>query len=408
MKNSMLLKVAFRNVFRQKRRSLLTLLTIFGGFTLSAFSIGWSDGSYSYIINMFTRNRLGHLQVHGKGYLDKPTLYNTIDDYYKEGRKIASVKGVEAWAPRVYSAGLASLGQKTAAAQIIGIDPELENGATWFDKKIISGAALDKEPSRKVLLGKGLAEMLKSNPTDRVVIISQASDGSIANDIYEVSGIVESGDEMNDRAAFYLHIKDAAELLVLENRAHEIAVIAGNIKDVKRLEKDIASALDNDRLSVEPWYVVSKSFYNAMKADVEGMWVMLFVIIMIVAVGVLNTILMSVLERRREYGLLKSLGTGPKQVFLLVMYEVYILSFVSIILGTAAGLALNYYFSFNGISLNTAFTYGGVEFSAMYTEINARSFYIPAIAVLFTAGIVGIFPSLRAAKVDPAKAMRTH
>lgn len=130
----MLLKIAFRNVLRQKRRTILTALTMCGGFTLAAVSIGWSDGSYSYIIDMFTRNRLGHIQIHGKGYLDRPSLYNTIHDYTAVGEKIESIEGVEAWAPRVFCAGLASVGEKSAGVQIIGIDPEREVTATRFDK----------------------------------------------------------------------------------------------------------------------------------------------------------------------------------------------------------------------------------------------------------------------------------
>ena len=135
----MIVKIAFRNALRQRRRSVLTALTMFGGFVLAAISIGWSDGSYSYIIEMFTRNRLGHIQVHKKGYLDRPSLYKTIDGYRLAGSKIQGLKGVEAWAPRLYSAGLVSVKEKSATVQVIGIDPDLEQEATRFNKKITQG-----------------------------------------------------------------------------------------------------------------------------------------------------------------------------------------------------------------------------------------------------------------------------
>jgi putative ABC transport system permease protein len=246
----MLLKIAFRNVFRQKRRTILTALTMMGGFTLAAISIGWSDGTYSYIINTFTRNRLGHIQIHGTGYLDKPSLYNTVDDYETIGAKIQSVDGVEAWAPRLYSAGLVSVGEKSVGARIIGIDPVRETLATRFDKKIVAGRNFSPTPSPEALLGTGLARSLQAKLGDDIVIVSQAADGSIANARYQIIGLVDSGDPLYDRMAFYLHLQDAQKLLVLENRVHEIVIIAKDLDQVGALVQKIKTALANPKLDV--------------------------------------------------------------------------------------------------------------------------------------------------------------
>jgi ABC-type lipoprotein release transport system permease subunit len=404
----MLLKIAFRNVFRQKRRTILTALTMFGGFALAAISIGWSDGSYHRIIDLFTRNRLGHIQVHAEGYLDRPSLYKTIDDYAAVGEKIQRVEGVENWAPRLYSAGLASVAEKSAGVRIIGIDPEREAAATRFGKKIVEGRNFSTTPSPEAILGKGLAKILSAQLGDEIVIVSQAADGSIANDLYHLIGIVDSGDEISDRFAFYLHLQDAQELLVLEDRIHEIAVIVEDLDQVGKLTDAITRELDNPKLSVAPWQEFAKSFYQAMKADQEGMWIMLFVIMLIVAVGVLNTVLMSVLERTREYGVLKAVGTKPAYIFTLVIYEVSIIAFASVIIGAALSILLNHLLSIYGIPLPETFTYGGIEFKTMYSEVNARSLYIPAITVFLSATLVSLFPSLKAARIEPARAMRIY
>lgn len=402
----MIFKIALRNALRQRRRTILTALTMFGGFTLAAISIGWSDGTYSSIISLFTRNRLGHIQVHGKGYLDKPSLYNTISRYEEVGRKIQGVDGVEVWTPRLFSAGLASAGDRTSAVQVIGIDPEREQEATRFNQKISKGSPFLERPSHQAILGKGLAEVLQADCGDEVVIVSQAADGSIANDIYTITAIIESGDEMNDRMAFYLHLNDAQDLFVLEEKVHEIAVIASDLHHVGRLTERIRLVLDDSILEVEPWQEFARSFYQAMKADVEGMWVMIFVIILIVAVGVLNTVLMSVLERTREYGIFKAVGTRPRQIFWQVILEVNVIAAASIILGLGLSLLVNHLLSIHGVNLPVSFTYGGVEFKAMYTEISARSLYIPALTVILSASIISIFPALRAARIEPAAAMR--
>jgi ABC-type lipoprotein release transport system permease subunit len=405
-----MLKLAFRNIFRQKRRTVLTALSMFGGFVLAAFFIGWADGTYSGIIDAFTRNRMGHIQVHQKDYLDRPSLYKTIDSLEQIGAILEEQEDVDSWTPRVYSAGLASVGEKTAGVRIIGIDPARETQTTRFDEQIVEGGMFSGGTVNEVILGKGLAKMLKAELADEAVIVSQAADGSIANDKYKVVGILDSGDEMGDRMAFYLPMATVQELLVLEGRVHEIAITVHSLDDVQDVNDELAARVSGTApdLAVEPWQVFARAFYVAMKADKEGMWVTLMVIVLVVAVGVLNTVLMSVMERRREYGVLKAVGTKPGQIVKMVLLEVNILSVICIILGIGVGLLLNYMMSVQGFTLPEPLSYGGMTFETMRSEINARSFYIPAITVLLVATVVSIFPALKAAHTDPARSMRVH
>ena len=402
----MIAKIAFRNTLRQKRRTALTLLTIFGGFTLAAVSFGWSDGTYSYIIRMFTQHRLGQIQVHRKGYLDKPSIYDRIRDYQQAGHSIQGTEGVQAWAPRVFCAGLASRGDKTAGIQLIGIDTNLEQRATGFNKNVIQGAPLSGGPARQALLGKGLANILQAGIGDEIVLLSQAADGSIANDIFKATGIVDTGDEATDRLGLYLNLTDAQQFMAIDGEVHEIAVTVSDIKKVGEIAGRIEARLNNPGLEVQPWTEFAKPFYDAMRADQKGMWIMLFVIVLIVAVGVLNTVLMSVLERRREYGLLKALGTRPAEIVKLVMTELFLITAGGIVLGTCVSLAVNWFLSFRGIPIPVEITFGGASFSRMYTEVNARSFYIPAITVVVSAILVGLAPAVKAARTEPVNAMR--
>lgn len=404
----LILRIAWRNIFRQKRRTVLTVLTMFGGFTLSALSIGWADGTYNRIIAMFTRNRLGHIQIHAKGYLDRPSLYKTISNYEAVGDTLQHIKDVEAWAPRLYSAGLASVSEKSAGVQIIGIDPVRESFATRFEKKIIAGNMFSAQPNHEAILGKGVARTLNANMGDDIVVVSQGADGSIANDLYHIIGLVESGDMTIDQTAMYLNLTDAQDLLVLAGKVHEIAVIADKLKEVGALTRRIRQTLANPNLEITPWQEFAKSFYIAMKADKEGAWVMLFIVILIVAIGVLNTVLMTVLERTREYGVLRAVGTQPSQVFRLVVTEVFLMAIIGIIIGLALSLPLNYLLSQKGIAMPQTFTYGGIEFTHYYSEVNTRSLVIPALTVLFSAVLVSIFPALKAARIAPARALRTH
>ncbi len=404
----MILKIAFRNIFRQKRRTILTALAMIVGFTLSSVFIGWSDGAYGNIIAMFTRNRIGHIQVHREGYLDKPSLYKTISEYLAVGKAIQTIAGVEAWTPRVFGAGLGSVDEKSTTVQIFGVDVARETKATQFGKKVIEGRVLDKTPSHEAVIGKGLATTLSATLGSEIVIFSQGADGSIANDVYTIVGIVESGDDTTDRMTCYLNLKDAQELFVLEGRIHEIVVTVSRVNQVAKITRAIDTRLNDSTLHVAPWQEVAKSFYRAMQADKQGDSVGRIVIMLIVAIGVLNTVLMSVLERTREYGVLKAVGTKPTQIFRLVICEVFIIALGSICVGAMLGVLANYLLSIYGITLPEEFTYGGIKFETMYAEVNARSLIIPAITVLLSATVVSLFPAIKAARIMPAKAMRTH
>ena len=401
-------KIAFRNIFRQKRRTILTMLTMVGGFVLSAISIGYSDGFYSDVIERFTRSQMGHIQIHKGNYLERPSLYKTIEKYQSVGDTISQVDRVVDWAPRLYSAGLASVGEKSAGVKVIGIDPVRDSSATGFHTKVADGDMFSVNPSKQVLLGRGLSNILRAGIGDSAVVVSQAADGSIANEIYRIQGIVESGDQAQDRMAFYLHLQEAQQLYVLPGQVHEILVIADGINNLQELSRTIDGKLSNDELTVSSWMEVAKSFYQAMQADKQGMWIMLFVIILIVAIGVLNTVLMSVLERTREYGALKAMGTRPFEIFRIVVFEVSILAIFSIVLGSIIGSGVNHILSIYGLSMGETITMGGIEFSKIFTEVNLRTIIIPGITVLFTAVLVSIFPAIKAARIEPAKAMRMH
>jgi putative ABC transport system permease protein len=386
---------------------LLTSLTMFSGFVLCSFSIAFMDGSYNNVINMFTRNQLGHIQIHQAEYRGRPALYRTVDDYMAIGEALDRFDRVRAWAPRVYAAGLASVKHKTSGVRIIGIDPARENAATRFEKKIAEGSGFSTGPAYEALLGKGLANRLGADVGGDIVIVSQGADGSIANERYTIKGIIDSGNEADDKTALYLHLADAQELFVLENHVHEIAIVSGGIRGLYRLSNDISVAIGRPDLVVEPWQEFARSFYDAMKADQKGNWISLVIITMLVAIGVLNTVLMTVLERTREYGLLRAVGTSPGQVFNLVIVEVAVMAVISVAAGIAAGFALNYAFSIVGIPIPEV-EYGGVTFSKMFTEINMRSYLIPLLSIVLSATAVSVFPALKAARTRPAVAMRYH
>lgn len=404
----MVLRIAFRNCFRQRRRSVLTLAAMAGGFALCSLSIGISDGTYLGLIDAFTRDRTGHVQIHGKGYLDKPTLYNTIDDPDRLGETVESLDVVEAWTPRVYSPVLAAVGNKTTGARIVGVLPGREARTTRLKSKVSAGRFLTMRSEPEVMLGFGLAEALGATTDDEVILIGQAADGSIANDVYRVVGIVGDGKDPYQRVACYMHLTVSQSFLELGQRVHEMAVVLADPSASARTASRLKGLLAGRSVEVSPWQVVERAFYRAMQADLQGMWISLGIINLIVAIGVLNTVLMAIMERTREFGVLRALGTRPAAVFLLILGETACLSVLGVLIGGGLGVICNTILAKYGIVYPTPVEYGGYVFDRLISMVSFRSVWIPAVLTFGTAVLVSLTPATRAARVAPARAMRTH
>jgi ABC-type lipoprotein release transport system permease subunit len=400
-------KIAFRSIFRHKRRSALTGLMMAGGCCLFAIVIGMIDGSYDNLIDMFTMDHTGHIQIHKNGYLDKPSIYKTLKDSDSIGGKIESLAYVQSWAPRVYTPALAFAGRMTTGVQVIGVHPVKEAETTRLKNKVVKGSFIQDTPLNEVVISNGLAGVLKVDIGGEIALIAQGIDGSVANELYTVAGITGKDDSSYGVSTCYMHINSAQEFLSMGGRVHEIAVVLEDHSRTMRAASLIRNFLQEPLLDVEPWQVVESQFYKAMQADIKGNWYTIIVFTIIIAIGVLNTVLMVILERTREFGVLKALGTRPFQVFMLIVFETTYLSVLSIIPGTAFGIFFNWLLSVYGITLSTPLEYGGFIFDKITAKITLQSIIMPAVIIFCTAVFVSIVPAIRAARIIPVKAMRS-
>ena len=377
-----------------------------GGCFLFAVFIGMVDGTYGNLIDMFTRDHTGHIQIHSKGYLDKPSLYRTLNDYSSVGIKIERIAAVQSWAPRVYTPALAFAEKKTTGVQVTGIDPVREVLTTRIRHKVDRGRFISGEALNEIVISDGLARVLKVGLDSKIALIAQGADGSIANGLFTVAGITGTSEGIAGGSSCYMHIDTLQEFLTLGKRVHEIAIVLTDQAKTVKVVDAIKETLQDPLLDVEPWQVVESQFYRAMQADIKGNWYTILIFTIIIAVGVLNTILMILLERTREFGVLKALGTRPVQIFLLIVLETACLALISIMIGTAAGIFANWMLSVYGITYSTPIEYGGYVFERLTAKITVRSLVMPAVIIFVTALLVSIIPAVRAARVIPVKAMR--
>ncbi len=410
-----ILKIAFRNLFRQKRRSLYTAISIIIGSTLLSISIALAEGGYGNIIEMFTRGFTGHVQIHSEDYLEKPGLYKNFDYTDEIANVIQNGKLVQSHAPRIYSGALAFIDKKTTGTRIIGIDPTMEKQTTTIASKLgegqfISDTSTDN-PHNEIVIGRGMADILKAQINSKVVLISQSADGSIANDIFKVVGIMAKGSDNTERMNCYMHLYKAQEFLVLPERVHEIAIVLDSHKNAYQAVGELQtllSAPQYQKLSIAPWQKVEEMFFNSMQADKAGNNVMIVIIVLIVGLGVLNTVLMSILERTREFGIMKALGTTPGKIALMIIVETFMLAGLGATIALFTGALANWPLVEYGIKYSRPLSVGGIYFEGIHSGWILEAFATPFIVVITTAVVVSTIPAIKAARIKPVDAIRTY
>lgn len=401
--------IAFRNILRQKRRSLLTGLSMTGGYMLFVFSYSLLEGSYGNLIDIFTLDNTGHIQLHKDDYLDKPKIYKALQDRQDIEQVLAEHPKVMSYAPRVFSPALAYGTDKTAPAKVIGVDPEREPTVSRLKQKVSSGTFFDELPDSdgyfKAMIGHGLAISLKLEVGDELVLISQGADGSIANDIYVITAIIGNRTSF-DRMAVYLPLQAAQLFLSMGADVHEYALLVKNRDHNLQIAEELARALPG--LTVSPWQDVEATFYRTMQSDKQANHFMLGLIVFIVFIGVLNTVLMSVLERTREFGVLRAIGARPASLIRLITLETSMLATVSVALGLLLVSPFIYWVTEVGFLIPEPVDMSGIEFQHMKGEFSVKVFLYPMLFILGTAIAISIPPGIRAARILPKEALGAH
>ena len=398
-------KIAWRNVFRQKRRSLFTGLTLLSCASLLSFALSIGEGSYASIIEIITHAHTGDIQIHEETYLESPGLYKVISSYEARMKELLKKPFVSAVAPRIRAGGMAFVGEKVTGVKILGIDPVLEAATLAMKDRLKSGDYL--QGPKDALLGYQAAKILQAKLGSEIFLLSQGLDGSVANEVYRVVGIVGKDSSDPDQRTVFLSLEAAKSFLSLRD-VHELIIrLTDNAKN-KALARDWNQKLSSHALKASPWQEVEKEFYRSMELDKEGNDYFMVIMITIVGLSVVNSVLMTTLERRREFGLMKALGTRPRDIFLAILAEVFFLGMFFLCLAFILSLGLNFYMAQWGIDLGFEMEIAGQVMDRMRGEVSFYTLGYPLMMVLTTAMAVTLWPALSAARIQPVEALRKH
>ncbi|HZT33991.1 MAG TPA: ABC transporter permease [Bryobacteraceae bacterium] len=402
-------QMAWRNVWRYRRRSLLTVLTIALGLAFNILMRGIGDGFHEQMVDNSVRAGIGHIAIHRSGYQRDPALLKTLPDLSLLEHVVPQTPHLRGCSFRVLGDGLASTAGNSTGVRIVGIVPESERSVSTIDRAVIAGEFLNERMSRPALIGERLSQSLGARLHDKIVLLVQAADGSMGAQLFRVAGIFRSGSSDLDRGVVYLLRNDAQSLFSLEGGVSEAALLLHSSQSVAVAQQFLDQQLRGIPAEILPWYVVEPFLRQFIQLDDAFFYIIVLILFFVISVGILNTVMMSVLERVREFGVMMALGTKPGQIVRLVMQESVALALVGVAMGAALGSAATILFAYQGIDLSH-YAAGaaalGITTTVIHPELTLRNLIVSDVSVVLVVLVVAFYPAIKAARFRPVNAIR--
>jgi ABC-type lipoprotein release transport system permease subunit len=406
----MILKIAWRNIWRNKKRTLISTLSISGALFLIILMRSMQFGFYDNIINTIVQSYSGYVQVHANGYWDKQSVNNSMEVDEKFINEINSINGIDNIAKRLQTFSLVSKGEKSKGVIITGIEIEKEQLITDWDKKIIEGSKSFDNADR-IILSKGIAEYFDVTMGDTLVLFGQGYQGMMAAGKYVANGIIDLKNPKLNEMAIFMDIESAQDYISSENIATHLVIDKKEYYDEKKIAEDVRKAISSD-YEVMTWKEILPELDQMITADNVGGLIMAFILYVIVCFGMFGTVLMMTEERMYEFGVLLSIGMDKIKLYLIILLETIMLSSIGVIIGVLTTRPISHYFNRNPINMES---FGEGLGDAMgefgFDPIMPFSINwdIPISHAAFIFGIsllISIYPAIRILSLNPVKAMK--
>jgi len=404
-------KMAWRNIWRNPRRTILTVCAITFATVLLVFMLSFQFGSYETMINTSVKISTGHLQVQAEKYQEKKSIRFVIPDPRAIGDIVDQIPEVAAYTFRGQAFALISSKDRTYGVVVTGIDPQKEATVSRIKKLIQAGNFLAADDVNQALVGNLLAKNLRVSIGDELTLLGQGRDGSIGATVVQVKGIFRSGIDEFDRSAMQIPLSTFQETFSMEGTVHEVVIIAKSLSDVSRIKAQLKAALavvnNHKPLKTLDWQELMPGLRQAIEMDLVSGLIFYGLLIIVVAFSILNTFLMAIFERTKEFGVMMAVGTTPRRLTKILLIESMSMTLIGIITGIFIGIGITYYFQIHGIDFS-----GGSELLSqfgitgrMYPKLSLLSVSIGPFMVLFFTFFAALYPALKVRRLRPVEAM---
>jgi putative ABC transport system permease protein len=404
-------KMAWRNVWRNPRRTVLTICTITFAAVLLVFMLSFQFGSYETMINTSVKISTGHLQIQAEKYAAKKSIRHVIPHPDKITAILNNIPGVAAYTLRGQAFALVSSKDRTYGTAITGIDPETEARVSRMKSLVREGEFLTGHDVDQAVVGRLLAKNLLVTIGDELTLLGQGRDGSIAATVVRVKGIFSSGIDEFDRSTMQIPLSTFQEVFSMGDAVHEVVVVAKSLSEVSGIKAEIKAALagidGGKSLETLDWQQLMPGLRQAIEMDLVSGLIFYGLLIIVVAFSILNTFLMAIFERKKEFGVMMAIGTTPHRLTRVLLIESMTMTLIGIAAGIIFGIGLTYYFQIHGIDFS-----GGSDLLSqfgitgrIYPKLSLLSISIGPFMVAFFTFMAALYPAMKVRRLRPVEAM---
>jgi putative ABC transport system permease protein len=406
----MIWSIAWRNVWRNKSRSIIMIVAIALGLLAGVFATAFMQGAVDSRIESATRTELAHLQIHAPDFLKNNETGLYIRDADKIAQKIQALPDVDAVCYRLVAEPFIMAAHGTGGGKMLGIIPEMEKEVTNLSQKLVEGTYLEKDGRMPpVLIGEKLATKLKLKTGSKLNVQMVDFNGDLSSKGYRVCGIYKTVNTGFDETNLFVRYDDLkTQLGISGDVAHEIAMICNDGNNVDQIKKEVEPLAGNNE--VKTWKELSPEMSILTESMDEYMYIFILIILLGLCFGIINTMLMAVLERTKEIGMLMAVGMNKRRIFSMIMLESVMLTLTGGLLGVLLGSAVTKIFESRPIDVSV-FAEGLEKYgysAQIYTALQPQMLITITILVLITGMISAVYPARKALKLNPAEATRTE
>lgn len=401
----MILKIAWRNIWRNKLRSFTVMGAIIVGVVALVFYLGFTTGFINTYVQSAIENELSHLQIHHPDYRAEKERQYYIEKPIQIISKLKKQANVKSYTERTILDGMALSARGARGLRIKGIVPEKEAAVTKIDQKIVDGVYLSDSKYRiPAIISQRLADKLKLKVKSKLVVQFQDLEGEIKLLSFKICGLYQTNNKQFDEQNIFVRQQDLQSSLSDNKVVHEMAILLEDIQEISTTQKALQEAIgDTSLYAVETYREVSADV-NLYETQIgSSTWLIIIIVMLALIFGIINTMLMAVLERTREFGMLMAVGMKRYQVFLMILTETLLMALIATPIAMLAGGALVGYFGYTGIQM-AALEQVGIS-QAIYPYVTIGSYFSVGIAVGATAFLAAIYPARKATKLKPVEAI---